>query len=120
LRIEVGQRDLEAGVATVVDRLTGEKTQVPLETVAGTIPGRLDEFHDALYKRAEKFRDEHIFHAETFDELIEMVEHGFVYATHCGDADSEKAIQEATKATVRCIPLEGPSAAGTTCVHTGR
>ena len=41
-------------------------------------------------------------------------------ATHCGDPESEKAIQEATKATVRCIPLEGVSAEGSVCVHTGR
>ena len=120
LRIEIGSRDLEAGVATVVERLSGEKSQVPLQAVAGGIPGRLDAFHDALYQRAMAFRDEHTFHAGTFDELVEMVEHGFVYATHCGDPASEKAIQEATKATIRCIPLEGPSAVGTNCVHTGR
>jgi prolyl-tRNA synthetase len=54
------------------------------------------------------------------EELVEGVERGFVYATHCGDPESEAAIQELTKATVRCIPLEGPSAEGTVCVHTGR
>ena len=52
--------------------------------------------------------------------MVEGVERGFVIATHCGDPASEQAIQEATKATVRCIPLEGVSAEGTVCVHTGR
>jgi len=119
-RVELGQRDLEAGVATVVDRLSGEKTAVPLAEVAPGMPARLAAFHDALYRRAEEFRDAHTFHAETFDDLVEKVEHGFVYATHCGDPESEKEIQELTKATVRCIPFEGPSAEGTVCVHTGR
>ncbi len=119
-RVELGQRDLEAGVATVVDRLSGEKAAVPLAEVAPGMPARLAAFHDALYRRAEEFRDAHTFHAETFDDLVEKVEHGFVYATHCGDPESEKEIQELTKATVRCIPFEGPSAEGTVCVHTGR
>jgi len=103
LRVEIGPRDLEAGVATVADRLGGDKRQVPLTTLPTTIADALETFH-----------------AETYDELKEMVEHGFVYATHCGEPASEAAIQEETKATVRCIPLEGPSAEGTVCVHTGR
>src|SRR5690606_34235813 len=112
-RVEVGPRDLEAGVATLVDRLTGEKSQVPLADVAPSLPARLDAFHEALYQRALEFRDAHTFTAETMDELAEKVEHGFVWATHCGDPESEKQIQELTKATVRCIPFEGPSAEGT-------
>ena len=54
------------------------------------------------------------------DELKEKAEHGFVYATHCGDPESEQQIQEETKATIRCIPLDGPSAEGSVCVHTGK
>ncbi len=119
-RVEVGQRDLEAGAATVVDRLTGEKAQVPLDAVATGMPGRLEAFHDALYRRAEEFMRAHTYSAETLDELAEKVEHGFVLATHCGDPESERQIQELTKATVRCIPFEGPSAEGSVCVHTGR
>lgn len=120
LRIEIGPKDLEAGVATVADRLTGEKRALPLEGLAAAMPGELEAFHNALFQRALEFREKHVFHADTYEELKELVEHGFVYATHCGDPESEKAIQEETKATVRCIPLEGPSAEGTVCVHTGR
>ena len=120
LRVEIGPRDLEAGVATVADRLGGDKRQVPLTTLPTTIADALETFHHALYQRALDFREQQTFHAETYDELKEMVEHGFVYATHCGEPASEAAIQEETKATVRCIPLEGPSAEGTVCVHTGR
>ncbi len=120
LRIEIGPRDLEQGVATVADRLSGEKQQVPLAELASTVPSRLDAFHAALYARAVKFRDERTFHANSYDELKEMVEHGFVYASHCGDPESESRIQEETRATVRCIPLEGPSAEGTSCIHTGK
>src|SRR5690606_22746005 len=89
-RVELGQRDLEAGVATVVDRLSGEQAAAPLAEVAPGMPARLAAFHAARYRRAEAFRDAHTFHAETFDDLVEKVEHGFVYATHWGAPESEK------------------------------
>lgn len=120
LRIEIGPRDLEAGVGTLADRLGGGKRQVPLAQLPATATADLAAFHDALLQRALDFREQQTFHAETYDELKEMVEHGFVYATHCGDPASEAAIQEETKATVRCIPFAGPSAEGTVCVHTGK
>jgi prolyl-tRNA synthetase len=120
LRIEIGPRDLEAGVGTLADRLGGDKRQVPLAQLPATVTADLVAFHDALFQRALDFRQQQTFHAQTYDELKEMVEHGFVYATHCGEPASEAAIQEETKATVRCIPLEGPSAEGTVCVHTGK
>ncbi len=120
LRLELGPKDLEKGVALLADRLGDGKEELPLEGLAAQIPARLDAFHDALYQRALDFRRENTRTAETFSELKEMVEHGFVYATHCGDPESEKQIQEETKATIRCIPLDGPSAEGSVCVHTGR
>jgi len=120
LRLEIGPRDLEKGVALLADRLGSEKEEVPLDAVAAQIPGRLEQFQQALYDRALSFREQNTFHAETMEELKEKVEHGFVYATHCGDPESEQQIQEETKATIRCIPLDGPSAEGTVCVHTGK
>jgi prolyl-tRNA synthetase len=120
LRIEIGPKDVQAGQAVVADRLSRDKDSVALSGLAASMPQRLDAFHDRLFERARDFRDANIQHAETYEELKEKVEHGWVYATHCGDPDSEDAIQQETKATVRCIPLEGPSAEGTVCVHTGK
>ena len=120
LRVELGPKDLKQGAALVADRLTGVKESVPLDVLPGHLEAALADFQERLFERARAFRDEHSFHADSYEELAEKVEHGFVYATHCGDPESEKQIQEETKATVRCIPLEGPSAEGTVCVHTGK
>ncbi|MEJ2667320.1 MAG: proline--tRNA ligase, partial [Deinococcales bacterium] len=120
LRIELGPRDVGEGTAVLVDRLSGEKRSLRLETLPDSVTAELETFQRALYERARAFQEAHTFEANSYDELKEMVEHGFVYATHCGDPESERQIQEETKATVRCIPLEGPSAEGTRCVHTGR
>lgn len=121
LRLEVGPKDLDEGVAQLADRLSGEKRAVKLSNLAQTIPAELAAFHDALYARAKTFRDEHTVEVSTLDEFKERIDAGyFVYATHCGDGDSEKWLQETTKATARCVPFDGPSAEGTVCIHTGK
>jgi prolyl-tRNA synthetase len=120
LRVELGPKDLDKGIALVANRLTGQKQEVSLSSITAMIPTELETFHHALLKRAKDFRDEHTYEAHSYDELKEKIEHGFVIATHCGDPQSERQIQEDIKATVRCIPLDGLSAEGTTCVHTGK
>jgi prolyl-tRNA synthetase len=120
LRVELGPKDLDAGAALVKDRLSPDKVSVPLSGLVDYLGAALADFHQRLFTRALDFRAARTRHAETFDELVEGIENGFVIATHCGDPESEKAIQEATKATVRCIPLEGEPAGDSRCVHTGR
>jgi prolyl-tRNA synthetase len=120
LRVELGPKDLDAGTALVKDRLAPEKVAVPLMGLTQFLVDALPDFHARLYQRAVDFRASRTVEVSTFDELVEGVERGFVIATHCGDPESEKAIQEATKATVRCIPLEGVPVGDSKCVHTGR
>jgi len=119
-RIELGPNDVSTGSAVLVDRLSGEKVSLATADLAERMPGLLEEFQRRLFARAKAFRDEHLLEAEDYGELKEKLDHGWVYATHCGDPESEARIQQETKATVRCIPLDGPSAEGTRCVHTGR
>ena len=120
LRVEIGPKDLAAGTAMVKDRLVDEKTTVPLAGLAQYVLDALDDFHRRLFERAQAFRAERTREVHTYDELVAQVETGFAIATHCGDPASEAAIQEATKATVRCIPLEGIAVGDSRCVHTGR
>ena len=58
LRIELGARDLEAGVATLVRRdkafkEEGQKRHVALDAVVAQIPGVLDEIQAALFAQAQ-------------------------------------------------------------------
>jgi len=45
-----------------------------------------------------------------------------VHAHWDGTHETEKAIKDATKATIRCLPLEGqgPAIASGTCIKTGK
>lgn len=120
LRLEIGPKDLEKGSAPLADRLSGEKRGVALGTLSEEVPGALEKFHDALFQRALDFQQAHTFEVDSYAEFKERIEQGWVVATHCGDPASEVQIQEELRATVRCIPVDGPSAEGTVCVHTGR
>jgi len=112
LRVELGPRDLAAGTATLANRLSGEKEQVPLGELAATMPARLEEFQSALLERARRFREERTARVDTFAALAEAVATGFALALHCGQADCEARIKEATTATPRCVPLDGPPEEG--------
>jgi prolyl-tRNA synthetase len=120
LRLEIGPKDLEKTTALLADRLSGTKREVAFGALPEEIPAELDRFQESLFQRALRFQHEHTFEVDTFDEFKEQIERGWVIATHCGDPQSEQAIQEETGATVRCIPVDGPTAEGTVCVHTGR
>ncbi|HVB06086.1 MAG TPA: proline--tRNA ligase [Acidimicrobiales bacterium] len=112
LRVELGPRDLAAGQVTVADRLTGEKDALAIGSAAGALLERLEDFQRELFARALAFRAEHTADADTFEELVAQVAEGFALARHCGQPDCEARIKEATSATPRCIPLDGPDDEG--------
>jgi prolyl-tRNA synthetase len=97
---------------TIADRLSSEKTQIPLDEVAIGIRARLDQFQSALYARAEEFRREHTATVDSWDGLVAAVERGFAVMFHCGTASCEARIKKATAATPRVIPDDEPPATG--------
>jgi prolyl-tRNA synthetase len=102
-----------------VNRLTGEKEQVPLDGLASDMTARLVRFQDALYERALAFRDEHTAVVDTWDDFITAVGQGFASAMLCDDAACELKIKEQTTATPRVIPFDVPSEQGP-CIACGR
>jgi prolyl-tRNA synthetase len=122
VRLELGPRDLENGVATLARRLaTAEgqgKEAVPLPKLAEVLPGVLDDFQDFLLRRAEEFRDSHTADVDTWEDFVAQVSGGWARAFHCGRSDCEDAIKAETAATPRCIPLEAPAETGP-CVKCG-
>jgi len=109
LRIELGPRDLDAGTAVLGNRVTGEKETVQLSALRDMLPEKLVAVQADLLNRAKTNRDENTRPAKTLDELGEIVEKhgGFVATGWDGSPETEAKVKEATKATIRCIPLEG-------------
>ncbi len=123
-RLELGPRDLEAGVVVLASRIGTEKQILPRTEIVAGMAQKLEDFQSELFNRAVAFRDSRIKTADTWEEFTTHIEAGFfVRAFHCGDAASEKEIKEKTKATTRCVPLDGEvygQAEEGVCIHTGK
>jgi len=120
VRVGIGLRDLEQGVAEVARRDTKEKQSVPFDGLAGYIEQLLQDIQSNLLARAKAYRDDMITEANDFDQFKEILEDkgGFVSAHWDGTTETELKIKELTKATARCIPLDFKEEKGK-CILTG-
>jgi prolyl-tRNA synthetase len=121
VRLAIGPRDLENGTVEVARRDTKEKQVMKMTDLSSAIPALLDDIQKNIYQKALKFRAEKTTEANTFDELKKILDEkgGFVSAHWDGTMETEAAIKEETKATIRCIPLDAKEEAGT-CIYSGK
>ncbi len=121
LRIAIGARDLANGTVEIARRDTLTKEIVALDNLNDKVEGLLKEIQDTLYSKALDFRNNHITEVDTFDEFKDVLETktGFISAHWDGTNETEDKIKELTKATIRCIPLEGKDEEGL-CVYSGQ
>ena len=120
IRLAMGMRDLENGTVEVARRDTLTKESRPLEGIADYLKLLLDEIQANIYQKALQFREENTFQVDTWDEFKEQIEKGgFILAHWDGTEETEAAIKEETKATIRCIPFDADEEPGK-CVYTGK
>jgi len=121
VRVALGARDLQNGVAEVARRDTKEKASVSLDGLAEHIKNLLEEIQKNLYNRALAFREANTTKVDDWDEFVRLLDEkpGFLSAHWDGTAETEEAIKEKTKATIRCIPLNNPQEEGK-CILTGK
>jgi prolyl-tRNA synthetase len=121
VRITLGARDLENNVVEIARRDTKEKRSVPVEGLSLYIVTLLDDIQQSMYNKAKTYREEHITNADSLEEFEKLLDGkgGFISAHWDGTAETEDAIKEKTKATIRCIPLNNPQEAGK-CIFTGK
>jgi len=121
VRLALGARDLENNVIEVARRDTKEKKTVGLDGIAQYVSGLLIEIQYNLFEKAKTYRDTHITQANTWDEFEKLLDEkgGFIAAHWDGTAETEEAIKEKTKATIRCIPLDNSKEDGK-CILTGK
>lgn len=121
VRLALGMRDLEAGVVEVARRDTKEKEQLQMVDIASKLVHLLEQIQHSLYEKALAFRNDMITRVDSWQEFQDVLESkgGFLMAHWDGTTETELAIKEATKATIRCIPLEGEEESGV-CVFSGK
>ncbi len=109
LRIEIGPRDVSEQRVTLARRdILGRegKKWMPLSGLANSVQASLTEIQANMYQKALAFLEAHTRHITEYADFQEAVAAGFASAWWCGGGDCELQIQEETKATVRCIPLD--------------
>ena len=120
VRLALGGRDLENGTVEVMRRDTLEKETIPFEGIADHIEKLLHDIQENIFKKALDYRSSHTYTVDTYEEFKEKLDlGGFVLAHWDGTPETEAAIKEETKATIRCIPFEGDTTPGT-CVYSGK
>ncbi|MBQ7159745.1 MAG: proline--tRNA ligase, partial [Treponema sp.] len=120
VRITIGPKDLEQHQVEICRRDTLEKSFLPIDNIAENIQKLLDDIQQNLFLKAQQFRDSHITKVDTCEEFEKAIEQGgFVSAHWDGTTETEEAIKEKTKATIRCIPFNNPQEEGK-CIFTGK
>lgn len=120
VRIEIGGKDVEAGVVTMVNRVNGNKEQVALNNVRSRLTELLGEIQTEILSRSRAFTEANSITVSSEAEFKQAIENeaGFIYAFFNGDKELEKKIKEETKYGTRCIPFETFEQEGK-CIWTG-
>ena len=105
VRLAIGMRDVENGTIEVARRDTLEKEILKVENIDVQVEDLLNKIQKNLFDKANNFREENTFNADSYEEFKELIERGgFVYAHWDGTSETEEIIKNETKATIRCIP----------------
>ena len=122
IRLEIGPRDIEAGVCVLSRRDTGEKETVSLAEIPARIPELLKEIRETLYRRALDRRNAMTWTARSLEEMKEIAaaKPGFIRAMWCGEEACETRLKEEAEVSSRCKPFEDQERVSEVCVCCGK
>ena len=120
VRLALGARDLENGTIEVARRDTLTKETVSIENIDLYVKDLLSAIQQNIYKKAHDYRASVTRKVDSYEEFQDEIEKGgFLLAHWDGTPETEERIKAETKATIRCIPLEGKKTPGN-CMVTGK
>ncbi len=120
VRLAIGARDLESGTIEIARRDTLTKETLPQEGIEEHIKTLLEEMQKNIYQKAFDYRASVTRNVDSYEDFkVEIEKGGFLMCHWDGTAETEELIKNETKATIRCIPLEGDKTPGK-CMVTGK
>jgi len=120
VRLAMGARDLENGTVEVARRDTLSKETVPMENIDLYISDLLKSIQANIYTKAVDYRASVTRDVNSYEEFkVEIEKGGFLMCHWDGTPETEELIKDETKATIRCIPLNGDTTPGF-CMVTGK
>ncbi len=120
VRLVLGARDIENGTVEVMRRDTLEKHSAPLAGIADYVNTLLEEIQQNIYQKALAMRKAQTYVCDSYDDFKARIDGGGFFLCHWdGTTETEELIKAETKATIRCIPLDGDDTPGV-CMVTGK
>ncbi len=121
VRLAIGPRDLENNTIELARRDTLTKENVSQDGLTERIVALMDEIQDNIFAKSLDYRNNMITKVDSWDDFVATLDNkgGFISAHWDGTPETEVAIKEATKATIRCIPMDAVQEEGA-CVFTGK
>lgn len=122
VRIEVGERDLNANKIVLARRDTREKITCEADSdIVSTVSDLLDTIQKDMYQRALERREKLTFEAHNLDDVRKIMDTqpGFIKAMWCGDEACELKMKEIKGTKSRCI-LEDEKKIDDKCVVCGK
>ena len=120
VRLAMGARDLGNNTVEVARRDTLTKETVSFDGLVGYIQNLLAEVQNNIFQKAVDYRTSVTREVNSYEEFkVEIEKGGFLLCHWDGTPETEELIKQETKATIRCIPLEGDKTPGV-CMVTGK
>jgi prolyl-tRNA synthetase len=121
IRIVLGPTDLQNKTVELARRDTKEKITIAMDGLVEQVMGWLEEIQENLYRRALALQQQHTLFVEDYTTFKTLMagKGGFLFAHWDGTTATEEKIKAETKATIRCIPLDGEEERGS-CIYSGK
>ena len=91
VRLVMGGRDLEEGTIEVMRRDTLEKETRPVEGIVEYVKQLLEDIQQNIFEKARKYRDDHVYVCENYEEFKERVKDGGFFLCHWDGTEETEA-----------------------------
>jgi len=120
MRIVIGLKEIENNSADIFYRYNMSKVHVSFDKIFDKIIESIDSIQDNMIKLSNERLNNNTHEADSYDNFKKLIESqsGFVIAGWDGTKETEEAIKNETKATIRCIP-ENTDSKGVKCIYSG-
>ena len=120
IRLEIGLRDISKKEVILARRDVEVKQSVKLNKLVKSIHNLLDEIQNNILLKATDFRDKNTFRVNSYKEFKNTISNtgGFIRCGWDGTIETETAIKNETKATIRCIPFNS-NPKDLKCIYSG-
>lgn len=118
VRIEIGQRDIDKNMVTLVRRDINEKNEISIDSIALEVKIVLENIQETLLERTRKRLEENTHICSSYNDFKAQLKEkkGFIRSYWCGSKECEDSIKYDTKATIRCLLNESEGK----CIYCGK